>query len=68
MSEDQETAADRFEIVFKELEKATSFVSPEAGVRVVMPDLDLVELREIDDLRRMAMEVAAPRPISYTGT
>lgn len=68
MSEDQKAAAGRFEIVFKELERATSFVDPEAGVRVILPDPDFAELREIDELRRVAMEVATPRPISYTGT
>ena len=61
MSEDQKTTADRFEIVFKELEKATSFVNPETGVLVILPDSNLAELREIDELRRVAMEVATPR-------
>ncbi len=68
MSEDAKTAVNRFEVVFKELERPASFVEPETSVWVMQPDPDPNELREIDELRRAAMEIAAPRPISYTGT
>ena len=68
MSEDAKTAVNRFEVVFRELERPASFVEPETLVWVMQPDPDPSELREIDELRRAAMEIAAPRPISYTGT
>lgn len=68
MSEDARTAVNRFEIVFKELDSPASFVEPEALVWLMQPDPDPSELREIDELRRAAMEIAAPRPNSYTGT
>ena len=68
MSEDAKTAVNRFEIVFKELDRPASFVKPEALVWVMQPDPEPSELRRIDELRRAAMEIAAPHPISYTGT
>ena len=68
MSEDAKTAVNRFVIVFRELAGPASFVEPEGLVWVMQPDPDPIELREIDELRRAAMEIAAPRPISYTGT
>ncbi len=68
MSEVAKTAVNRFEIVFKELDSPASLVEPEALVWLMQPDPDPSELREIDELRRAAMEIAAPRPIWYTGT
>ena len=62
------TTGNRFEIVFNELDRLQSLADRETGVRVTLPDPGLVELREIDELRRMAMELAMPRPTSCTGT
>lgn len=68
MREDPTAAGNRFEIVFNELDRLKSLADRETGLRVTLPDPDLVELREIDDLRRMAIDVAMARPISSTGT
>lgn len=67
MREDPTAAGNRFEIVFNELDRLQSLADRETGVRATLPDPGLVELREIDELRRMAMELAMPRPISCTG-
>ena len=68
MRENPTATPNRFEIVFSELDRLQSFADRETGLRVTLTDPDLAELREIDELRRVAMEVATPRPISYTGT
>ena len=68
MTDNPTATGNRFEVVFNELDRLQSLADRETGVRVTLPDPDLVELREIDELRRMAMELAMPRPTSCTGT
>jgi hypothetical protein len=62
-----EVSDDRFAIIYRELRKAEAETDP-STIRVVVSDVDLVELRAIDELRRFAMEVANPNPGFYTST
>jgi hypothetical protein len=62
----QVVSDDRFAIIYREL--AISQLESRADTGHVGPELDLAELRAIDELRRFAMEVANPQPSFYTGT
>ncbi len=50
-----------FEIVFKKLGEAAS--SNEPSVALVFPELD-----EVDELRRLSMEMSEPEPTYHTST
>ncbi len=50
-----------FEIVFKKLGEAAS--SNEPSVELIFPELD-----EVDELRRLSMEMSEPEPTYHTST
>jgi hypothetical protein len=59
---------DPFAVIFEELAKSAAEVSSDANVSIVLPDTSLQELREIDELRRLALETAQPQLQFYTST
>lgn len=67
MTTPQAVSDDRFAIIYRELRKIEAGPD-QATIRVFLTELDPAELREIDELRRFAMEVANPHPSFYTGT
>jgi len=57
----------RFDVVFVELVKADA-ESPNATSGMLITSHELEELRDIDELRRVAMEVSSSGATFYTGT
>jgi hypothetical protein len=66
------TEGSRFEIVFVKLQELVQEEGvPEQPANVVIPassDVSVEELDEIDELRRMVMEITDPEFKSYTTT
>lgn len=55
-----------YTIVFKKLREATG---KDLSLKLSSSaDLDLDELEEIDELRRLAAQISEPEPTSYTST
>jgi hypothetical protein len=60
----RDTSDERFAVIYRKLKETVS----DAGADVPYEGLELSELREIDELRRFAMEVSNPDPTFHTGT
>ena len=56
----------RFQIVFEKLAEAVGMESGDDSAVVVARAA--VEFNEIDELRRLALEIAEPEPMTYTTT
>ena len=57
----------RFQIVFEKLAEAVGMESGDDSAVVVVARA-AVEFNEIDELRRLALEIAEPEPMTYTTT
>ncbi|MHB1048395.1 MAG: hypothetical protein ACYC4P_20570 [Thermoanaerobaculia bacterium] len=56
----------RFQIVFEKLAEAVGMESGDESAVVVTRAV--AEFNEIDELRRLALEIAEPEPMTYTTT
>jgi len=56
----------RFQIVFEKLAEAVGMESDDESAVVVTRAV--AEFNEIDELRRLALEIAEPEPMTYTTT
>ncbi len=59
---------DRFSIILEQSTKDQTEQPENANILITLPDTSLQELREIDELRRLAFEVSQPPLQFYTGT
>jgi len=59
---------DPFTLILEELAQSKAEELLDANVSIVLPDPSLQELREIDELRRLALETAQPQLQFFTGT
>lgn len=60
-------ALHRFQILFDKLAEA-QIGEVDANIRVYLPQTEIAELRELDELRRIVVATASPYQPFYTGT